>query len=394
MILNNSLRKWQLIAWNEFKKNLYKGIIEVATGGGKTIFALYAFQELLKKNIDLKMLVVVPTTALQDQWFVNFREDFGLSEDNIAFLNSRSNDRDLKLVNIIVINSARELKISDKIRESVFLVVDECHRAGSDENAKALVGSWQFTLGLSATPERQYDEGTAKYLVPALGTLIYSYSVEEALADGVLVPFQLLNVEVPLMPEERAEIDSLTKSIARAMNNFDAEIQVEALLRRRARAYNNARYRVPVTVKIMESHRGDRTMIFHESIKAAEEITELLVEAGHSAAVYHSKISDARRRENLRLFRIGVIDVLVTCRALDEGANMPETRVAIIAAATSSNRQRIQRLGRVLRPHPSKKFSSVYSLFATKFEKARLEKEVERMSGLAEVSWLKVEDGN
>ena len=76
MILNNSLRKWQLIAWNEFKKNLYKGIIEVATGGGKTIFALYAFQELLKKNIDLKMLVVVPTTALQDQWFVNFREDF------------------------------------------------------------------------------------------------------------------------------------------------------------------------------------------------------------------------------------------------------------------------------------------------------------------------------
>ena len=94
------------------------------------------------------------------------------------------------------------------------------------------------------------------------------------------------------------------------------------------------------------------------------------------------------------MFRIGVIDVLVTCRALDEGANMPETRVAIIAAATSSNRQRIQRLGRVLRPHPSKKFSSVYSLFATKFEKARLEKEVERMSGLAEVSWLKVEDDN
>lgn len=65
------------------------------------------------------------------------------------------------------------------------------------------------------------------------------------------------------------------------------------------------------------------------------------------------------RRDNLRLYRRGVFDTLVTCRALDEGTNVPETSVAIIAASTASIRQRIQRLGRVLRRAPGKEKATV-----------------------------------
>jgi superfamily II DNA or RNA helicase len=134
-------------------------------------------------------------------------------------------------------------------------------------------------------------------------------------------------------------------------------------------------------------------MVFHESIDHANQIAEILVAQGHSVAAYHSRISDNVRRENLRLFRRGVIDVLVTCRALDEGANMPETVVAVVAAASASTRQRIQRLGRVLRPAPGKEYAIVYTLYATQIEEKRLLEEANALEGVASVHWKKMSDG-
>ena len=96
---------------------------------------------------------------------------------------------------------------------------------------------------------------------------------------------------------------------------------------------------------------------------------------GHSATIYHSQVGPSVRRDNLRLFRQGVFDVLVDCRALDEGINIPETQVAIIAAATASERQRIQRLGRVLRPAPGKDAALIYTLYAIEAEASRLANE-------------------
>jgi superfamily II DNA or RNA helicase len=135
-------------------------------------------------------------------------------------------------------------------------------------------------------------------------------------------------------------------------------------------------------------HMGTRTIIFHESIDEAERLLQYLGGRGHSATIYHSNISSAIRRDNLRLYRRGVFDVLVTCRALDEGINIPETRIAIIASATASVRQRIQRLGRVLRPAPGKSSSLIYTLYATEAEEARLAKEANNIEAAAlSITW-------
>ena len=87
-------------------ENNNRGCIEVATGGGKTTFAIAAYAELLKKKPDLKIVVVVPTTALADQWFVNFEEDLGINETEIKNLTT-TNLNPNKKVNIVVINTAR-----------------------------------------------------------------------------------------------------------------------------------------------------------------------------------------------------------------------------------------------------------------------------------------------
>ena len=91
----------------------------------------------------------------------------------------------------------------------------------------------------------------------------------------------------------------------------------------------------------------------------------------------------------MRLFRRGAFSVLVSCRALDEGVNVPETEIGIIASSTSSTRQRVQRLGRVLRPAPRKESATVYTLYATDIEERRLQDEADKLEAAKEVRWQK-----
>jgi superfamily II DNA or RNA helicase len=383
-------RKWQLEAFAKFEENGHRGIVEVATGGGKTIFALMCFWNLQKSNLTKRILVVVPTIALADQWMVNFEVDLGLDTSETAVLTGTSTQNDIRTANVIVINSARNLVLSDDIRQKMFFVVDECHRAGSEKNALSLRGTWGATLGLSATPDRQYDDGSIRHLFPTLGQKIYSYSVAEALRDKVLSPFDLYNVEIPLLHEERVEYDKISKQIGIAMGRGSDDEQLQSLLRRRSRLCNSAEYRIPVTVRILADNRGSRTLVFHESIDSAIAIHALLKQQNHSVALYHSRLSSSVRRENLKMFRLGLIDVLVTCRALDEGANIPETCLAIVAAATASQRQRIQRLGRVLRPSAGKDKAIIYTLFATEVERRRLLEEEALLEEFVSVKWQRL----
>ena len=131
--------------------------------------------------------------------------------------------------------------------------------------------------------------------------------------------------------------------------------------------------------------------MFHEAIGAAERIHELLTQRSLSATIYHSRIPPAIRRDNLRLFRRGAFDVLVSCRALDEGTNVPETSVAVIASSTASTRQRIQRMGRVLRPAPGKNHAIIYTVYAKNQEEKRLAREAQELVEASSVSWQRIE---
>ena len=128
-------------------------------------------------------------------------------------------------------------------------------------------------------------------------------------------------------------------------------------------------------------------IIFHERVASLGRITDLLAEFGQNSVAYHSYLSESHRRDNLRLFRRGMVNILVTCRALDEGANVPEANVAIVAHSTSSTRQRIQRLGRVLRPAPGKTHAVVYTLYTGEDQQKQLAEEAANLEGVAKIVW-------
>jgi superfamily II DNA or RNA helicase len=388
-LLRKPLRNWQSEALGAWIANGYRGTVEVATGAGKTVFALACAELALREGVSDHLLIVAPTIPLVDQWVTALTEDLGLEPTEIDVYSGRHRRSPPGgRVSVMVVNTARTASEAIGRGRRVMLIVDECHRIASPANAKILETATTASLGLSATPRRQYDRRTEEIVLPALGDLIYEYGIGQATDDGVLTPYKLVNVSVPLLPEEEREYRMLSKRIAVAMASpADETGPIERLLRRRARVAALARHRVPVAVRLVDAHPGERSLVFHEAIAAADAIATALRVRGHRVGVYHTRLSDAHRADNLRLYRLGVYDVLVSCRALDEGVNIPETRVAVIASSTRSERQRIQRLGRTLRPAPGKMSATVYTLYAVETEEAQLIREASTLPPDVEVTW-------
>jgi superfamily II DNA or RNA helicase len=375
-------RGWQIEALAEWERANHRGIVSVVTGGGKTVFALSCIDRIRP----IATLIIVPTAALLEQWWEEAASYFDLDLDEINIVTGSLRFR-LGAINIAVLNTAA--KLAEKIQEhKCFLIVDECHKAASEQFRTALQINTFASLGLSATPERPYDEGLKDVLIPALGPVIFTYGYADALRDGVIVPFELKNVVFELEEDRQAEYDKLSKSIARSISQHGTEAEETiALFLKRARVLNLSLNRIRLALKLAAANRGKRTLIFHEDIEACDLIHSVLSENGVRCGVYHSKLPLRAKAAMLGQYRRGEIDVLVTCRALDEGFNVPETEVGIIAASTATRRQRIQRLGRVVRPAKGKAGASIYTLVATGPEIDRLKDEEERLDGVATVTW-------
>ncbi len=384
---------WQQKALSCWKEHM-RGVVRVVTGGGKTIFAQFCIGKFKDIHPDGRVIIVVPTAALLDQWVVSLNEDYGVSPQYISCYSADERPERPVDINVLVINTARSITKGLSADAPSMLIVDECHRAGSAQNALALSGTYAATLGLSATPEREYDDGFATFIEPALGPVIYEYDYVDAARDKVISPFALHNVRVEMLSDEQESFDKLSRRVAaersRIAKGKGSEEKLTRLLHQRAAVLSTVTMRIPVAVKLAERHSGQRTIVFHERVDAANKLLSILRSRKRSVTIYHAGIAPALRRDNLRLYRKGVFDILVCCRALDEGINVPETAVAILASSTASIRQRVQRLGRVLRPAPGKDFADIYTVYASDTEESRLSEEAENLGEICKVTWSQV----
>lgn len=385
--ITTNLRSWQVEALQKWESQNQRGMIEVVTGGGKTRFALAAASKWSRsQGNDWCVLVLVPTTALQDQWYVNLVSDLKVSPSEISIWPEQ---RDVnRKFHLMVINTARRNAATVvRSHKHTLVVADECHRYASEENSTALQQSYSAALGLTATADREFDDGLERVLIPNLGPVIYRYTLAQARTDGVVSDFSIANVKVPFTADEQEKYDRLTRALSLAINREDSD-GIKSIAMRRASVSKRALSRVTATIRLMDNLHGKKTIIFHEDISTANLIARLLRERGHRTVVFHSRIGKDMRRDNLRQFKSSQADVLVCCRALDEGIDVPEAECAIISASTSSQRQRVQRLGRVLRLHDSKDHAQVYSLYVTDSEEKKLLQELHNLEGVAQVRWL------
>ncbi|HKL58413.1 MAG TPA: DEAD/DEAH box helicase [Sphaerochaeta sp.] len=405
------LYPWQKECLQAWQQNQSRGIIQVVTGGGKTILALSAAQRL-QESLEgkLQVKIIVPKQFMVAQWtasLLDYKETFGIEKGEIGNYSGLNKDNPNKRYMIYVINSARyklSVHIAENLKrgEPVLIIADECHHYASAENRKIFdfmtlldqkKNQQYFSLGLSATPQ---TEGFNTILVPALGPLFYSYGFSEAIKAKVINTCVLFNLGLYLNGEEAGEYDDLTDKISALLNllmkkcpmfvgipktrlipflkNLAKDITTPNgkrarsllfyLFKRKDLVYQ-AEARVTAAIALVAKlDNKAKIIIFGERISQTDLLFFALdKEYPNRVARYHSEMGEVARKHAIDRYRDGEVRILVSCKALDEGFDIPSADVGIVLSSNSVQRQRIQRLGRILRRSSGKKISSLFYFY-------------------------------
>lgn len=416
--MEDSLYRWQEECLERWLENGGRGTVQAVTGSGKTRLALNAVDALERKlGRKTAVKIVVPTQALMRQWAKALREhlaakeerksgrDFQVPEERIGLRGGGRKDASDCRYMIYVIHSARyelarQILTQLEDGQAVFLIADECHHYASGENRLIFEFLTRvhpeevpyYSLGLSAT----LPSGEAgRILTDALGPRIYSYGMEKASAMETVCPFDIFHVALSFQEEEREEYQELSEEIRYCytrlkkmvphLDRLDQRELFERLTRlaagndpetaRLAKSYMNLIYRRKSLVclagdrlscgedLIRRLDRKDKILVFGERIAQAEELYRALYRRYPGrVGRCHSQMGEQANQNNLERFRTGEFRILITYRAMDEGVDIPDASVGIILSGTSAQRQRTQRLGRLIRKKKGKERAALYYL--------------------------------
>ena len=371
------LRRWQaeaLAAWTA----TCRGVVEAVTGTGKTMLAIAAAGLALERGA--RVLVLVPTLELQQQWSAEVRRH--LPGARVGRLGGGGDD-DLFGSEVLVATpqSAADVPLDLPPGAEGLVVADEAHRYGAPTWAAALPEDFALRLALTATYERS-DDGIDDVLTPYFGEVVHRYGYDRAVADGTVAPFRIAIATVALSEAERAGYDAADARVRRLHRELIGPLGMpreprallaaaaavvagaepdtagpqaracrEYLLRLRERRDVAARAaaKLDVVDAVAPALEGGRSLVFTDTVDQAEEATGRLRRGGRDAVTVHGELSGRQRRGRLAAFRRGDVEVVVAPRVLDEGVDVPDADVAVVLAAFRTRRQSIQRLGRVLR---------------------------------------------
>lgn len=376
------VRDYQDIAYNKWRENKFKGIFEMATGTGKTITALIILQRTLEKltahNRGCLTIVLVPSIALASQWHEEMQSfnmnalvcestkkwenDFNMFIDDLRFSSPRHN------YVILVNNSLKKIKdklekLTDSIKEKIFIIADEVHNLGTENYLKMLPNGVLMKLGLSATPQRYYDDSGTDKLKAYFGDIVYEFSMEEAIEKGVLTPYYYDVIPVSLTETEFEEYYKISLELIKLgydpdNKNQSNKEQVERLLLKRARLIKLASNKITALKTLLQKEKDIKRSLFYvgegtnldAENKMIDEVTRVLgFEFNLKINKYTSTESPEERKKILESFKKDRYQGLVAMKCLDEGVNIPSVEKAYILSSTTNPKEYIQRRGRVLR---------------------------------------------
>lgn len=374
------LRDYQEEAIRAWFANDCRGIFEMATGTGKTITALAAMARLYGRDRQLAIIIACPYQHLVDRW----REDaerFGLQPilayqrkaDWLATLHqqvSEYNHGDRSFLSVITTHTtfvdADFQQAVGRIDKPALLIADELHHLGAERSRTQLPEHVQRRLGLSATPDRWFDDlGTAR-LREYFGNTVFAYTLEEAIGT-VLTPYRYYPLIVELTQEEFAEYQQLSQQINRLYKSEKPELQaaLDMLLIKRARLLNNAQNKLATLSTTLKQLGHVDHALFYCAPEQIDQVCKMLG-FDHELLIHRFTAEESNniRQQLLQDFDSGVYDGLVAMRCLDEGVDVPSTRTAFLLASSSNPREFIQRRGRILRRSLGKTEAQIYDLIA------------------------------
>ncbi|OBJ37425.1 hypothetical protein A5630_04615 [Mycolicibacterium mucogenicum] len=428
------VRSYQRDAVMAWLRQQGRGILKMATGTGKTKTAMIAATKLgdllCEREQPLVLVVLAPLTHLVDQWITEV-ESFGVRpiavyessdkwlatvEEQLAA--ARLGQR--PVVAMIATNDSfagqRFQAVLARITHPLLIIADEAHNLGSRTLRSSLPENATYRLGLSATPERWFDDEGTDALTEYFGPVCFELGLGEAIEMGALTRYVYLPRLIELNTAETNLYVELSAQIAQRISsgddlkNSDPNSPLGFLLRQRAAVLGHAEGKIAA----LRADLGDRRDEWFQLVYCSEgrrpvepgeppgprQVDEVMHLVGNELHLSgHTYVSETPRNERkvlLRRFGSGTdLRALIAMRCLDEGVDIPDARVGYLLASSSNPRQFIQRRGRLLRRAPGKEQAQILDYLAVppadtpinfNIERALLIRELKRANEFGKLS--------
>lgn len=438
---NIQLRDYQMQAYTNWESSGCVGLFEMATGTGKTLTALNCAIELYKKEGNLKLLVLVPTLPLSNQWKEEAQK---LRLRNIVMINSKNSEWQNEIMHLINLDFASPTdfclistyasfstpqfnSIISKLSKKTLLIADEAHNFGTERRIKSYPGKFERRIGLTATPTRYFDEeGTQAILefFNAANESTFRLDMGTAIEKGLLCQYYYYPRIVFLTSEELSLYKSISSKLVKYFNFTTERLRedsiVTALLLKRKRIVNQAvgkldclrqilgelsdRYK-PLRYTFVYVPEGNANIYGFPKTRIIDAYAKIISQ--EFGLRQHQFIGSTKDRGTiLGEFAKGELSVLTAMKCLDEGIDVKRAEIAIFSASTGNPRQFIQRRGRILRTHPEKHHATIYDMIVVpsqslghfseslKIEQNLFRKELKRVAEFAGLSMNKYESLN
>lgn len=377
-------------------------LMEMATGTGKTRTAIGCMLEILKKKKRVLVIVATPQNTLSRQWKKDIEDELRIKVDSSVVVDGSNakwkTDLEICLLDLSssVIENAiiytthttlsskafMEIIQSNAYDTEIMLICDEVHAIGSEHQQEALLDIYKYRVGLSATPERMFDESGTAIIRKYFGNASFEFTIKDALGTinpltgkPFLNPFYYHPIFVSLTPTERTKYSKYSREIAVISSSDDVDEELLNNLRiKRANVLKNASNKMDVLESLildLNKENPIRDTIIFATDKQIGDVLNML----SSHHISRSKITEeestsrragihgfTEREEYIEQFRRGAIQVLVGIKCLDEGIDIKSAHTAILMASSTNPREYVQRVGRVIRPSKNKAFSHVFDL--------------------------------
>jgi superfamily II DNA or RNA helicase len=397
------IRQHQREALKEWReKGAFVGIFDLATGAGKTITAAYAITQMAKKIPGLTVVIAVPYQSLADQW-CDVLETFNITSVRCYVsqaewfnkLQRTIHDIEMGAMNfaaIVVVNRTLQSDVFQQAmaripRKQFLWIGDECHHHSSEGFAAILPQNAGYRIGLSATPQHYLDADRNSRLSAYYGQTVFTYTLEQAIKDEVLTPYNYYPYLVELTADEATVFVELSDEIARAFARENSKSKIgqglTALLMKRARLVASAYNKIPALIDVLGGRRPTAHTLFycgdgqvdaqsdHDNYRddegdvafsgrQIEVVSQHLDSLGWRLSRFTSREPRREREAILKNFKMGLIDAMVAIKCLDEGIDVPACNTAYILASSRDPRQFIQRRGRILRKSPGKTIATIH----------------------------------
>ena len=336
------------------------GILAMATGTGKTVTAIKIMNRLFDESRIRRVVITMYGNDLLDQWSKQMREsfknkqihyhygshkrmnDFIMHPDEAILLVSRDSNNLTKLLNLLD-------KAPGNYKDDTLFIFDEVHGAGSQsfvENLTGKLSPYKYRLGLSATPEREYDDVGNEFLLNEIGEIVFEFNLEDAIKKGILCEFNYIPLPYELTEAEKHK----KKKIIAAFNAkkesgepYDEKGMFTQLSLVNKTAINKIEEFEVLILKRPELL--DKCIIFVQTMEYGKQLQEVLIKYTDK---YHTYYADDEKI-NLENFAEGKINCLLTCKKVSEGIDISSVTNIFIFASDRSKLVTTQRIGRALR---------------------------------------------